>query len=383
MAYLVLPPEFVPFLSTVVNWTICFTPLISYGSTAISIRQNRSSAGFSIDICATMLLASTLRIFYYYVEPYEISLLRQCFSMVFIQIILLHTALKYRTGDGTSSLEIYDAHWGDLYENAVQMADQTTSEFRGYDSSDFKEVLAGFWAVSQKSICRVAVLLSMLTVKVFKVILSFFDAHYIRPFKFWQWGNPHTYWRFLASFLGLFATLQIFLHNNYDYGMFLATASFLIESSLPLPQIMLFQRVQTTQNFKPILLVTWLAGDVTKISYLVYGTTNVGLIFIVAALFQMSLNLTITYLFFKYRRMDQMVDGLSDVEMGRVRRSSSLNGDRLRSDSIKLPVQYNIEEHLVHEPPRPRASTLETDEDFVAVNRPSTSSSIEQDLVDM
>lgn len=71
-------------------------PLFSYGTTIISIEKCKTALGFSIDICATMLIASILRISYYLITPYEITLLRQSLVMIFIQLILLRTSLKYR-----------------------------------------------------------------------------------------------------------------------------------------------------------------------------------------------------------------------------------------------------------------------------------------------
>ncbi|CAI4994889.1 AVN_HP_G0038650.mRNA.1.CDS.1 [Saccharomyces cerevisiae] len=80
----------------IANNLISFTPLFSYGTTIISIEKCKTALGFSIDICATMLIASILRISYYLITPYEITLLRQSLVMIFIQLILLRTSLKYR-----------------------------------------------------------------------------------------------------------------------------------------------------------------------------------------------------------------------------------------------------------------------------------------------
>ncbi|ODQ46401.1 hypothetical protein PICMEDRAFT_28080, partial [Pichia membranifaciens NRRL Y-2026] len=205
-----------------------FTPLLSYGSTVLSIRRKKSSQGFSIDICGTMLVASILRMFYYINDPFEVTLLRQCFVMVFIQVILLRVALKYRN------------------------------------------------------------------------LIRLFDYHYIRPFHYWQWRQPISFWKFLIGFVTFLSLVQIAFNGNEYLGITFGSMSFMIESSLPLPQILLFQRLKHVENFKVILLLSWLGGDFTKISYLFYGTDNVGLIFIIAAFFQMSLNFVITYQFFYY-----------------------------------------------------------------------------------
>ncbi|KAG7876098.1 hypothetical protein KL938_004770 [Ogataea parapolymorpha] len=127
MAYLTLPPEFVPEAKTVINWVMSFTPLVSYGTTLLSIRRKKSSKGFSIDICATMLIASTLRIFYYINEPFEISLLRQCFVMIFIHVLLLRVAIKYRDPAETAYLR-YEESWPEFFKSAWNAAWNPTDE---------------------------------------------------------------------------------------------------------------------------------------------------------------------------------------------------------------------------------------------------------------
>jgi hypothetical protein len=50
------------------------------------------------------------------------------------------------------------------------------------------------------------------------------------------------------------------------------------------------------------MLFSWYGGDLTKISYLLFGTNDVSIIFILAGLFQMSLDIFIgcQYIHFKY-----------------------------------------------------------------------------------
>ncbi|GME78967.1 unnamed protein product [Ambrosiozyma monospora] len=310
MAYLTLPPEFIPEVSTVVNWVMSFTPLISYGTTVLSIRRNKSTQGFSMDICATMLISATLRIFYYFNDPFEISLLRQCFIMVFIQVILLRGALKYRTMDSDPyNLETYDSGWSEVYErfleiNKAEVLENIEQGMVGYDM-DYHVIYAVLMAmlIAVKNNC---LLVGVVVYKVFARIFSFFDAHYIRPFNFWQWESSRTYWKFLFWFLVSLTGIQLMFHGYEHFGIILGSASFLIESSLPLPQILMFKRNRTVEGFKTILLLSWLGGDFTKISYLLYGTDNIGWIFIIAALFQMSLNVVITCQFLYFKRLDML-----------------------------------------------------------------------------
>lgn len=304
MGYFVLPAEFIPEVSTVVNFVMSFTPLLSYGSTVLSIRKKRSSQGFSIDICATMLIASILRIGYYFNDPFEMALLRQCFVMVFIQTILLHTALKYRSLDEVT-FEEYENDWKshlELFkETNGQQINDVMDQINEIDSRDFTLIAKFMSSELVKLIYNNFIILTGVIVQIVKDIVRLFDHHYYRPFRFWQWSNAITYWKFLGGFILTLGVIQLIFNQTEHLGLILGSMSFLVESSLPLPQIMLFQRVKNVDNFKTILLLSWLGGDVTKISYLFLGTDNVGLLFIIAAFFQMSLNLVITYQFFYYR----------------------------------------------------------------------------------
>jgi len=67
----------------------------------------------------------------------------------------------------------------------------------------------------------------------------------------------------------------------------------------------MLQRLRTVENFKVILLVSWLCGDCLKLSYLFFGTDDVSSIFILAGLFQMALDLVILYQYFHFRALDQ------------------------------------------------------------------------------
>lgn len=342
MGYFVLPPEYIPYISTAVNFVISFTPLFSYGSTVLSIRKNQTSQGFSIDICATMLIASILRIFYYFNDPFEATLLRQCFVMVFIQTILLRVALKYRSEDAVH-FEEYNSNWEDIFQKFLVLNKQSIDEtLESYDIEDnFKELeisnaIKGVGVMILRCTYLNFILIISCGVQLIKDIVRLFDYHYTRPFKFWQWKDEMSYWKFLIGFIVVLTLIQIIFVGNEYLGICFGTVSFMVESSLPLPQVLLFQRLKSVENFKTILLLSWLGGDVTKISYLFFGTDNVGVIFIFAAFFQMSLNLVITYQFFYYRNLERES---TDIPMTHIPSINENNGtfvNKSRAASISL-----------------------------------------------
>lgn len=244
-------------IQPIVNILILVTPLFSYGLTSYQIYTKKNSNGFSIDVCLIMLISSIVKVIYYLLEPYEISLLRQAVIMIFIQCVLLKTALVYYTSPTK------------LYETEKILT----------QSSNSLDVLFNN--------------------------LKFFDNAYVRPFNFWQWFDNHfKFWEFLVEFSIALLVFSIIFKDSLIFINIIGVFGLFTESILPLPQILLIYRLKSVKNFKWILLVSWLCGDTLKIAYLLFGTTKVSNIFIFAAFFQASLDLFIVGQFFHYRKLD-------------------------------------------------------------------------------
>lgn len=314
MGYLV-PDEYLLWLDyldlqTAANIFITFTPLFSYGASCYGIWRKGSSLGFSIDICATMLMALILRIMYYLNTPYEVSLLRQLIVMVFIQCLLLKTALKYRPASyRTETLEPLPSLRSEI-ENCIHIYAPDPSIFRLGNLSD-----EGFTNWSKKVGVELYALAKIYVVLFFLYAIKLFDVHYRRPKLFWQWANEIEYWKFVIRFASIFGFMTLVFKDNNAYGAFIGSLGLFIEALLPLPQILMLDRLRSVTNFKLILLLSWLGGDLTKISYLVFGASNISIIFIIAALFQMSLDIYIAFQYIYYRNQEKDADFESVIEM--------------------------------------------------------------------
>ncbi|AGO11794.1 AaceriADR022Wp [[Ashbya] aceris (nom. inval.)] len=279
------------------NNIISFTPLFSYGTTVWSINRSKTALGFSIDICATMLIASILRVSYYLITPYEVALLRQSLVMIFIQMILLYTSLCYRP-------EEYKYESLKPVEPFAQLSQDVWQEF--FPLCSMGAGWKGIWqAMSLNSVAGYAE--KMLLVALYK-FLKFFDPGYQRIGAFWQWNNPRYFWLFLLWFTcGQFLmTFFIARVMNWEWlgqwlGSFIGSLGLLIEALLPLPQISILHTLKSVQGFKLILLVSWLCGDILKISYLVFGAKNISMIFFLFALFQMGLDIYIAFIYVYYK----------------------------------------------------------------------------------
>ncbi|KAF1847722.1 PQ loop repeat protein [Cucurbitaria berberidis CBS 394.84] len=75
---------------------IATSPVTSYGDQIYSMHRSRSSAGFSLDIPLIMLVASILKVFFWFGTHFSTSLLIQAVLMIAVHLLLLHVALTNR-----------------------------------------------------------------------------------------------------------------------------------------------------------------------------------------------------------------------------------------------------------------------------------------------
>lgn len=283
------------------------TPLFSYGAAILSIERCQTAFGFSIDICATMLIASILRISYFFFVPYEVTLLRQSIIMVLVQLLLLRTTLKYRPEeykyDNLQSVEPFTQLIHDVWFEYFAIRNKPrmfSDEWKNLLRSLSFERLMGF-------------IFKIFLVFVYK-FLKFFDPSFKRVGSFWQWNDDRKYWKFLiifATFQFSFTLLitKVIAWENFAHnvGSLIGGISLLVESLLPLPQISILHKLKSVQGFKIILLISWLCGDTVKLSFLLSlnsGEKNVDTssLFEFFALFQMGLDFYIggQYIYYKF-----------------------------------------------------------------------------------
>lgn len=223
----------------VLNNMISFTPLLSYGTTVLSIRKSKTALGFSLDICATMLLASILRISYYLITPYDITLLRQSLVMIFIQLILLRTSLHYRP-------EQYKYENLEPVEPLTQLLHDVWLEYFPLNpfGSDWRHLIK---SLSYKGFLDFTYKIVLVLIYKF---LKFFDPSYRRFRSFWQWDQDSKFWIFLAYFATAQITITLFVSKIMNWesfsqwiGSVIGSLGLLIESLLPLPQISILNKL--------------------------------------------------------------------------------------------------------------------------------------------
>ncbi|KAI9740485.1 MAG: hypothetical protein M1834_005065 [Cirrosporium novae-zelandiae] len=189
------------------------SPLLSYSDQIWSMHNSKSSAGFSLDIPLIMLVASVLKVYYWFGEHFDLSLLVQACIMVVVQIVLLKVALDNRpvasVKDGIEHIPFHDSKEGEL--------------------------------------------------------------RIVRPYNFWQWRSSRPYWQFLAYFTLTLSLLQLFVGSVPLYIALLGYAGLAIEAILPIPQILSNQNAHSCKGFRASVLANWLAGDMMKMSFFFFS----------------------------------------------------------------------------------------------------------------
>ncbi|WEW56104.1 hypothetical protein PRK78_001539 [Emydomyces testavorans] len=175
-----------------------------------------------------MLVASILKVFYWFGAYYSFPLLLQATTMIAVQILLLKVALDHRP------------------QSPV-------------DHTPFAGQLPGG------------------------------QSGFRRPYDFWQWRATRPYWTFLGYlFLSLFL-VHVFIppvSRSESYIALLGFAGLGVEALLPVPQILANQRSQSCKGFRLSVLMAWLLGDAMKMSYFFYSGSAVPLAFRICGMLQ-------------------------------------------------------------------------------------------------
>ncbi|KAL6243625.1 hypothetical protein RBB50_009618 [Rhinocladiella similis] len=175
------------FLSIVVDYFapafLVLSPITSYADQIASIHRKKTSDGFSLDIPLIMLVASILKVFYWFGAYYDKSLLAQASLMILVQMILLKVALDNRAPDGSQH-----------------------TPFHGYTAENgLRDLMEGR-----------------------------------RPYGFWQWNSAKPYFQFLGYFAGILLAIHVllpFVSGSPAYITFLGYFGLAVEAILPIPQI--------------------------------------------------------------------------------------------------------------------------------------------------
>ncbi|KAJ6110386.1 hypothetical protein N7486_002621 [Penicillium sp. IBT 16267x] len=203
------------------------SPLTSYLDQILSIHRSRSSAGFSLDIPLIMLVASILKVFYWFGEYYSKALLAQAVVMIIAQSALLKVALDNRPATGA--------------KNGIEHTPFSSGNKSGFT----------------------------------------------RPYDFWQWRSTKRYWMFLSYFVAVLFVLHLTpISDSASYINLLGYIGLAVEAILPIPQILANHRSGSCKGFRVSVLASWLLGDVMKMSFFFCSKETIPWAFKLCAMFQ-------------------------------------------------------------------------------------------------
>lgn len=184
--------------------SIATSPITSYGDQIYSMHRSRSSAGFSLDIPLIMLVASILKVFYWFGAHFSNSLLIQALLMIIVHLVCLHVALMNRPPPNTH-LPFQPASGGAK---------------RPYD----------FWQ--------------------------------------WRNTRPYwTFLTYFTGTLLVLHLLLSTTSWFIPYTDILGTIALSIEATLPLPQLYSNFSRKGCRGFRPSVIVNWVIGDTFKMWY--------------------------------------------------------------------------------------------------------------------
>ncbi|GMK55816.1 hypothetical protein CspeluHIS016_0208720 [Cutaneotrichosporon spelunceum] len=203
-------------IGTLASIGMAVGPPLVYVDQAVSIVRKRDSSGFSKDVCGVVIIANTVRVFFWLGERFEIALLVQSLLLVVSQLVLLWICLYYTPSPSTGSQEDDGllAQHGENGEHGER--DEVPSR---------------------------------------------------RPFSFWQWPTLGSYLEFLAGLIVFLVVLQLILGRFAWYISALGFIALSIESTLPIPQFLSNYRRKSCYGFRSSTLAGWLFGDTFKTGY--------------------------------------------------------------------------------------------------------------------
>lgn len=286
---------------------ILSSPLTSYADTVLSIQRTKSARGFSLDLCGIMLAASLCRIWFYFGEPYETALLAQAVVMVVVQLVVLALALKYRDAPSRTGPSVGAGGGGTAEMMNSLRRQRSMPTLRTWNARILELDLSGYGT---------------------------------RWYNLWQWTNPMTYLQCIILSILALSALQLLLGWSWVYIQTLGFVGLLIEAVLPVPQIMTNFAMGSVQGFRLSLVASWLAGDVSKLTYFAYATDELAIQFVVCGVVRLLLDLFVGIQYVVYQWIsEEKLDELRELPIQLklpIVRSRTQTRPRSRSTSIKV-----------------------------------------------
>lgn len=141
---------------------------------------------------------------------------------------------------------------------------------------------------------------------------------------FWAWKSFFEYMIFISIFTLFFTSIVLidkFLYPSEIIKVGSLYVSTLVESTLCMPQVWINWRNQSTFGLNNSLVLSWISGDIFKLSYFIYSKSEMA--FIVCAIIQIFVDLIIISQICYYKWIKPKESKIETTEIG-IRSPSSV-----------------------------------------------------------
>ncbi|CAG9797754.1 unnamed protein product [Chironomus riparius] len=237
------------------------------------IYRTQDPEGFSLHVCLALLIANTLRIFFWFSKRYELPLLIQSVVMNITMFLMIHLCVKVRRNNA-----IMRARERVFSDQAVTSVDGISPINKPNTNSESRQPSSENTVISQS-----------------KHYISDFDSRY-----FWAWTDFQSYLDFLLVVWAVGAAVTyIMLPVNWFMEMIGFLAVF-TEAMLGAPQFLRNYRNKSTHGMSFLMVIMWTIGDVYKTTYFILRSAPIQ--FWLCGMLQVSLDLAILLQVYIFRK---------------------------------------------------------------------------------
>lgn len=218
--------EFQPIIRVAWDFLFIFGCFFAYIPQYFEILRTQNINGFSLHVSLLLVVACTLRVFFWYLKKFEDIILYQSLSM-----IISHLALLYANTSVKSQRNITSSN---------------SSSPKHYKAQRFRQLLLR---------------------------------------NFWDWDHLSDYLEFLGCFCISMTLITILFRNNYTFIECVGWISLICEGCFAVPQAWRNFQNKSVKGLSLSLVVMWIVGDVPKTIYFIYSQAPIQFIF--CGIFQM------------------------------------------------------------------------------------------------
>lgn len=234
------------------------------------IVRTQDPDGFSLLVCLALLIANTLRIFFWFSKRYELPLLIQSVVMNITMFLMIHLCVKVRRNNNIMrARERVFSDQAVTSVDGVSPVDKRTSESRPQTSDNL--------------------------VKSQKHYISDFDSRY-----FWAWTDFQSYLDFMLVVWAIGAAVTYILLPVTWFMEIIGFLAVFTEAMLGAPQFLRNYKNKSTHGMSFLMVIMWTIGDVYKTTYFLLRKAPMQ--FWICGMLQVSLDLAILFQVYIFRK---------------------------------------------------------------------------------